>query len=188
MLEHHYFKTYPLAQLWQDNECAFARVGVEQLRREEKWVHWVFMHHQVLRPFSVKGFFVSTLPGTPHKWWKTVRLFLRKSHPQSNCAMCSPCFHLTHPALPWCLPLPASRRGTRSAVGCPSWWDFRGHKLSCPYFATPPSVAGWVRVEWLIALRRWCPGGKCASFYHLWGVRRCNKNPFHWVSGLMVQP
>lgn len=58
------------------------------------------MHHQVLRPFSVKGFFVSASRNSSQMIERLSDYSSRKSHPQSNCAMCSPCFHLTHPARP----------------------------------------------------------------------------------------
>lgn len=126
-------------------------MGVEQLRREEKWVHWVFTHHQVLRPFSVKGFFVSASRNSSQMIERLSDYSSRKSHPQSNCAMCSPCFHLTHPAHPtdaFHFPPAGGRPGQQSAAAA----DEPSGATNCPVHILPPHHQYSLQCSWLLPL------------------------------------
>lgn len=89
----------------------------------------------------MKGFFVSASRNSSQMIERLSDSSSRKSHPQSNCAMCSPCFHLTHPARPTdAFHFPPAGEGPGQQSAAPADEPSGTQKLSCPYFATPPSV------------------------------------------------
>ena len=120
----------------------------------------------------MKGFFVSASRNSSQMIERLSDYSSRKSHPQSNCAMCSPCFHLTHPAHPtdaFHFPPAGERPGQQSQRWAhlsgvrSAWRQQRGGGWGKDGQANPVAAPRGRRSPWPTDWLVTCPKGPCPS-------------------------